>query len=327
MFSAIYIEEEIKDWERVKKISESFPHLPKIICGRYGEIFNRSNQNFRIQKKAPALILAKKYGKLVLPAPSGYGFRGGKSFYFSHMLNCVYDCRYCFLQGMYRSANYVLFVNYDDFRVQIEESISSCDGNSIYYSGYDCDSLALEPVSHFCDYFLGIFESNPTGILEIRTKSTQVRKLLDRSPIPNVIVAMSFSSQKSSLRFEQGVPSIQKRVSVLRKLQEKGWKIAIRFEPLIFENTLLDNYKDLFDQLFQSLDVNQLHSVSLGEFRMPKTYYKSIVKLYPEEELFARETTIENGLISLKDTDGESLQDIENLLKTYVSREKYYFCG
>ena len=42
------------------------------------------------------------------------------------MLNCVYDCRYCFLQGMYRSANYVLFVNYDDFRVQIEESISSC---------------------------------------------------------------------------------------------------------------------------------------------------------------------------------------------------------
>ena len=113
----------------------------------------------------------------------------------------------------------------------------------------------------------------------------------------------------------------------MRKLQEKGWKIAIRFEPLIFENTLLDNYKDLFDQLFQSLDVNQLHSVSLGEFRMPKTYYKSIVKLYPEEELFARETTIENGLISLKDTDGESLQDIENLLKTYVSREKYYFCG
>ena len=69
------------------------------------------------------------------------------------MLNCVYDCRYCFLQGMYRSANYVLFVNYDDFRVQIEESISSCKGNSIYYSGYDCDSLALEPVSHFCDYF------------------------------------------------------------------------------------------------------------------------------------------------------------------------------
>ncbi len=327
MFSAIYIEEEIKDWERVKEISKSFPHLPKIICGRYGEIFNRSNQNFRIQKKSPALILAKKYGNLVISAPSGYGFNGGKSFYFSHMLNCVYDCRYCFLQGMYRSANYVLFVNYDDFKLQIEESIHSHEENSIYYSGYDCDSLALEPVSHFCDYFLEVFERNPTGILEIRTKSTQVRKFLDKSPIPNVIVAMSFSSQKSSLRFEHGVPSIEKRVSVLSRLQEKGWKVAVRFEPVIFEDMLFENYKDLFDQVFQSLDVNQLHSVSLGEFRMPKTYYKSIVKLYPDEELFARETTIDNGVVSLKDAYSHSLQNIENLLKTYVSREKYYFCG
>ena len=119
MFSAIYIEEEIRDWDRVREIVEPFSKVPQIICRRYGEVFNRTNQNFRIQKKNPALILAKKYGNLVLPAPSGYGFEGGKSFYFSHMLNCIYDCRYCFLQGMYRSANYVLFINYEDFKSQI----------------------------------------------------------------------------------------------------------------------------------------------------------------------------------------------------------------
>ena len=119
MFSAIYIEEEVRDWHRVQEIIQPFADTPKIICERYGEIFNNTNQNFRIQKKAPALILAKKYGNLVLPSPGGYGFEGGKSFYFSHMLNCIYDCRYCFLQGMYRSANYVLFVNYDDFESQM----------------------------------------------------------------------------------------------------------------------------------------------------------------------------------------------------------------
>ena len=26
--------------------------------------------------------------------------------YFSHMLNCLYDCRYCFLQGMSRNHCY-----------------------------------------------------------------------------------------------------------------------------------------------------------------------------------------------------------------------------
>ena len=31
------------------------------------------------------------------------------------MYNCLYDCSYCFLQGLYSSADYVVFVNYEDF--------------------------------------------------------------------------------------------------------------------------------------------------------------------------------------------------------------------
>jgi spore photoproduct lyase len=120
MFSAIYIEEELRESDRVLRLLHRFPKLPHIYCERYGDVFNRKSQNFRLQKKAPALILAKKYGNKVLEAPAGYGYNQAKSYYFSHMLNCVYDCRYCFLQGMYSSANYVLFVNYEDFESAIE---------------------------------------------------------------------------------------------------------------------------------------------------------------------------------------------------------------
>ena len=35
------------------------------------------------------------------------------------MLNCIYDCKYCFLQGMFNSANYLVFVNYQDFFLQL----------------------------------------------------------------------------------------------------------------------------------------------------------------------------------------------------------------
>ena len=35
------------------------------------------------------------------------------------MLNCIYDCKYCFLQGMFRSANFVIFVNYESFMNEI----------------------------------------------------------------------------------------------------------------------------------------------------------------------------------------------------------------
>ena len=36
------------------------------------------------------------------------------------MYNCIYDCRYCFLQGMYSSANFVLFVNFEEGKSLIE---------------------------------------------------------------------------------------------------------------------------------------------------------------------------------------------------------------
>ncbi len=111
----IYVEEAVADHPRALEVRRRFPGAETVPCGRWGEVFNRSRQSFRLQKRWPALILARKHGQTVLEAPAGYGFGGERNFYFSHMLNCIYDCRYCFLQGMFQSAHYVLFVNYEDF--------------------------------------------------------------------------------------------------------------------------------------------------------------------------------------------------------------------
>ncbi|NKB35458.1 MAG: DUF1848 family protein [Pseudomonadales bacterium] len=327
MFSAIYIEEEVRCEDRVQEILARFSEIPQIECERYGEIFNRNAQNFRLQKKSPALILAKKYGNLVLTSPEGYGFQGGQSFYFSHMLNCIYDCRYCFLQGMYRSANYVLFVNYEDFAAQLESVSTDSDQSAIFYSGYDCDSLALEPISKFCEYFLPVFKRTPNSILEIRTKSTQIRSILETESFENCVIAMSFTAHGASQQFEHKVPSIAKRIEALLKLQQAGWRIALRFEPIIWESQLIKNYQKLFDEIFATLDIEKIHSVSIGEFRMPSSFYKNIVKLYPDEALFARETEISDGMISLATKEVEPLQELEQLLLGYISAEQYYRCA
>ena len=328
MFSTIYIEEEVLELERVRNLLERFAKVPQVICGRYGEVFNRKSQNFRLQKMAPALILAKKYGNKVLAAPSGYGYNESKSYYFSHMLNCVYDCRYCFLQGMYSSANYVLFVNYEDFEEAIAEEIGKNNGGGVYYSGYDCDSLALEPVSNFCSHFLPVFRRYPDAELEIRTKSTQIRCLLDTEVVPNCVIAMSFTTDEAAGQWEHKVPSIKKRLQALHKLQLAGWKVAIRFEPLILGAEGLAPYEALFAQIFSKIDVQRLHSVSSGLFRMPVDFHKRIVKLYPDEELFARPTQTTEGMIGLKSMEENThFMAIEELLLNYVSSEQYYRCA
>ncbi|MEN8175691.1 MAG: DNA photolyase, partial [Pseudomonadota bacterium] len=204
MIPAIYIERELEDHPRVQAILARQPRTPRILCDSYGEILNRRAQNFRLQKKRPALILARKHAGHVLKAPDGYGVGGQRNFYFSHMLNCLYDCRYCFLQGMYRSAHYVVFVNYEDFLGAMDRH-QQPGTKTWFFSGYDGDSLALEPLTGFVDAMLPFFEVRPDAWLELRTKSTQTRLLENREPIPNCVTAFSFTPDPVSRALEHRV--------------------------------------------------------------------------------------------------------------------------
>ncbi len=328
-FSALYIEEQCRSLPRVQNILKKCEALPHIACERYGEVFNPKAQNFRLQKKRPALILAKKHQHFVLPAPSGYGFGNENSYYFSHLLNCPYDCRYCFLQGMYRSAYYVLFVNYEDFGKEIKETIQKCgEAPSYFYAGYDSDSLALEQYSQFAAYFVPFFKNVPQATLELRTKSAQIRSLLKHEAVKNVIIALSFSPERVSKQLEHRVPAFSKRIAAAKKLQDAGWSLALRFEPLIYHADFQADYEALFENIFSELDASKLHSVSTGLFRMPRTFFRNITKLYPDEALFASHYDTKQGLTSYPATiEAEMLKTCETALFNYIPKEIYYRCS
>ena len=328
MIETIYIEEAIRQHPRVLDIVARFPQARRIICGRYGEVFNPKAQNFRLQKQQPALILAEKYKNFALPAPVGYGIGASRNYYFSHMLNCLYDCRYCFLQGMYQSANYVLFVNYEDFQQDIRQlCFESPDENLHFFSGYDCDSLALEPVTGFAEQFLPFFETIPNAWLELRTKSTQVRSLLNREPLPRCVVAFSLSPDEIAEKVEAKAPSLQRRLDALCKLQDQGWQIGLRFDPLIYQSGYREQYRELFEQVFSRIDLNRLHSVSLGVFRLPENFFKKLHKLYPEEKLFAGPLISQQGMVSYKqELEQEMMHYCTEQLLNYIPADKFFPC-
>lgn len=329
MTDLIYYEAGLGDHPRARRILERFPGAHTVECERYGEVFNPRSQNFRLQKNNPALILARKHDGFVLPTPEGYGVGGRHNYYFSHMLNCVYDCRYCFLQGMYRSAHRVLFVNYEDFESAIERILDEHPGETCwFFSGYDCDSLAYEPVTGFIEHFLPLFERRPRAHLEIRTKSTQVRALLRKGALPNVVTAFSFTPALVSEKLEHGVPALDKRIAAMQALQQQGWPIGLRFDPLIHWHDFRPHYRDLFGKIFRALDAGRLHSVSLGAFRLPKPFYDNMVRLYPEEPLFAGELTTGRPTVSYPDDrEQEIIGFCREELMRYVPTEKLYSCS
>jgi len=323
----IYIERDVLALPRTRNILERYPSARHIEIDRYTDVFNSTAQNFRTQKKHPALILAKKFGKRVLPTPADYHIGGEHNYYFSHMLNCVYDCRYCFLQGMYRSANYVVFVNFDDFFDDIESQSDKHKKTSWYFSGYDCDSLALEPMTGFIQACLDRFESIPNAMLEIRTKSTQIRQLLNRPAIENCVIAYSLSPAEIAKEEEHKTPSLEKRIDSLKALQSHGWKIGLRFDPLLRADNFETLYSKMFDDVFSAIDARKVHSVSLGPFRLPKPFYKRMIRLYPDSKLLSAEMNFRDNMISYDaESEQHMLQYCETQLENYISSEQYFPC-
>ena len=328
MVNCVYVEQAVRDHPRTRYILQRYPQAPVVEITHQGEVFNPRAQNFRLQKSNPALIIAAKHQRHILATPEGYGLGAQHNYYFSHMLNCLYDCRYCFLQGKYPSAHQVIFINYEDFTNEINHLAQQHANQAVwFFSGYDCDSLACEPVTRFAEYFVPFITNTPNAWLELRTKSTQIRQLTKLQPCERVIIAFSFTDAHSHQKLEHGVPSIAKRIQAMQRLAEAGWPLGLRFDPLIYHDNYRQAFRTLLQQIFTTINADKLHSVSLGTFRLPKNNFKQISRLYPEQALFAQKLELNNDMVGYPaDLEQTMLADCESELMKYIKTDIYHAC-
>ena len=311
----LYVEETLLNHPKTHLIQQK-TGANVISINRYGEVFNRHGSHFRLQKKSSALILAEKKGKLVYDIPPAYSIGAKHNYYFSHLLNCPFDCRYCFLQGMYRSSNYVLFLNYEDFGVEIDQK--SGNEKATFFSGYDGDSLAFESYSGFLDFFLPFFKQRTHIELELRTKSCNIQKLLNQDPIPNVVIAFTLSPEKIAKSFELKAPTLKRRLKAIHDLQEKGWQIGLRFDPLIYVENYQDHYGPFFEEVLSL--VKNPHSITLGAFRLPVSTFKEMERVSPKEPLLAICKQKEDMMAFAKE------EEMLSFCKSFLPKEKVFIC-
>ena len=324
MMQRLYIEQSLVGHPRAERIARRCNTTP-ILCNHYGEILNPVRQDFRLQKNAQALILARRTGQRIHAAQPGYRIEQKRPhYYFSHLLNCPYDCRYCFLQGRYRSAHLVLFINDEDFAADIA-SLATTRRQPYFFSGYDSDSLALEPLSAFAATMIPIFRDLP-ATLELRTKSLQVRTLLRQlRPCPRVIAAFSISPPAIRHRFEPGVPTLAQQLHAMQRLGELGWPLGLRFEPIIARQDTTAQYAALFRQVFAALRPRWIHSATLSPLHMPATYFRKAARLNPDIALYAAPLPLHHGVRSYSaETQQALLHDLGTLLRRYLPAERIH---
>ncbi len=296
-FSHIYVEKQAKDFLASKQIINKFPSSTIIEIEHYKDVFSRYKNNFRLQKDSLKIILAKKESGFLYPINKFIQSQNQENFYYSSMvLNCLYDCEYCLLQGMHQSSYIVIFVNTDDFFNEISKKLSTLDSMFLSIS-YDSDLLAFEHITSFISLWIEFANKNKKLSLEIRTKSSNFKHIQNLYN-ENTILSFTLSPLEVIERFEHKTASLEARVKSINNALRLNWKVSLVFDPIIDIENASDIYRKFLIYLKKNIEFDKIESIVIGTFRLNSDFLKNIQKTKLQSSLLYYPYKIENKTVS-----------------------------
>ncbi len=322
-FGHVYIEKRVKDHPVTRRILDKLKQVNVIDIDNYAQIFNRNRQDFTLQKQAPSLILAEKTQDFYYNGSPFCEDFGAKRFYYtSSMMNCLYDCAYCFLKSLYACGHLVIFVNNNAFIQAVERDLLT--GPALYLAiSYESDLLALNPLTHFVEDWLVLAHHHPEMTLEIKTKSPAFSFT---SPPPNAVFAWSLLPEEVIKRYEPRTPSLAARLRAIQKALDAHATVRLSLEPLLPIENSPTVYRRFAHMLADTLPLEAVKDINIGGFRISRRQFKTFMKKDPYSPVLAY------PLIDKKDSVGYA--DEETLTQTlcdafapYVAPEKLVCYG
>ncbi|MCR5203250.1 MAG: hypothetical protein K6D02_09225 [Lachnospiraceae bacterium] len=289
-FSHIYVEKRVLEHDNTKRILEKFPGSKVIIIKHYKDIFCRKNQNIKMQCESPELILAGKYENLIYKgAPVCQSFGNEHFYYTSCVMNCIYNCEYCYLKGMYPSGHMVIFVNLEDTFLRVREILKEHD--AYICISYDTDLMAVEGITGFVKKWVEFVEEvNYTEDLhnlklEIRTKCGRTDLWEGFKADKNIIFAFTLSPQKIIDLYEKKAASMDERIKSAALALKKGFNVRLCIDPIIYDSDWKKIYGELINSIEENIEVDRLYDVSVGSFRISQDYLKNIRRVLPDSDI------------------------------------------
>lgn len=183
---------------------------------------------------------------------------------------CPFNCEYCFLQGTYRGVHPRI-----KFNLNIDKLIKHLDkdiprrstGNRIqvYHMGENQDSLAFDYIFPLTKTLVPYFAEKNARLM-LLTKSDNVNNLLELEHNQHTIVSWSINSSFATRAIEHDSATLEDRISAAEKVQEAGYPIRFRFDPLlrIPGRNWKKDYGGMMNKVFKNVKPER---VTLGSLR------------------------------------------------------------
>ena len=186
---------------------------------------------------------------------------------------CFYQCDWCYLKLTYRAAYPFISIkaDYEKIKRQLSRKLNRSNDSVIFNSGELADSLALDHLTRAGREFIPWFGKSGNGYLYMLTKSDNVDDILDLDHNGHTVIAWSMNNDAVSRKFEIGAPTFKRRLTAAKKVQEAGYPLRMRLDPIVPIDGWRDAYAETIKDIFSEVSPER---VTLGTLRFEENFYK-----------------------------------------------------
>jgi len=326
-FSRVYVEEAVRSHPRTTRLLERFPKAQVVMIDDYKNVFGRGGQDFWKQKASMSLVIGRKREGLLYRGNDFLQSNLSPNFcYNTTVLNCPYDCHYCYLQGMYPSGHLVAFVNLEDFFAAAEQfaRVRPVPGETVALAiSYDADLLAFEGVTGFVAEWTEWARQRDDFLVEVRTKSAAMRFVREVEPTDRIRLVWTLSPEEICHRYESGAPALGHRLAALRAAADRGWRVGICVDPVL----RVSNWQDVYARFAETLKAEVpwgVERLEIGVFRISSTYFKRMQNR-PGTDLLHYPYEHANKAVSYQKEEREELMEfVRSLLAPMLSHDQIF---
>lgn len=261
----------------VRRFQQNFPGARIIVGGRSleggssyagGSAHNAKDEGREDSRPGPrtSVRLIRHSGSFIKQFPN-HPWYGNSGCDYSLILgyNCFCSCTYCFIQTIFEDRTPTLYVNTASL---VEELSAFLENNPAAWisTGEYLDSFQLDDVTRTNEILIDVFKRYPMSTLELRTKIDNVAHLPDDPP-GGILVTYSINPPEVIKRLEPGTATFERRLQMAGSLFSKGYRVALRIDPIIPTPSLAPSYGELPTLIQDHLGWEKVERIFIGVLR------------------------------------------------------------
>lgn len=259
---AIFVENSARYDDLTRRVVESFPNAG-VSYYEGSDLAGIAEAGSHAPKRT--LILKRHLGRFIKPFPAHPWYTPGDTFNLILGFNCFASCLYCFVHEYFDDSLPTLFTNAEDMHAELREFLRE-NPNAWISTGEFMDSLQLDGVTRHTERIMETMGAFPDATLELRTKHSDVAHI-PHCLNPRTLFSFSINPPIVSRELEAGSADLELRFQAARHLHEKGYRIALRVDPIVATAGYLESYGELADNVERFLGWPLVSRVFLGVLR------------------------------------------------------------